>query len=177
MITSVWRDIVGYGGRYQVDIEGNVRRMRGTKPPRLMHPYRRKSERSARKYVKLSGLDGKARDVAINNIVAAAWYGGKPAGFVAYHKNGDTSDNNAYNIGFATRGELGKKYGAMSRRRPVRKINSTGETVAFYPSARAAAKGSYMSNQSVLDRCNGRVKNPFELSGYSYEWDDQEVEA
>ena len=175
MIASVWRDVVGYGGRYQVDIDGNVRRKWETRTPTLMHPYRHSIGRknpSAREYVKLTGRDGKARAVAVISIVADAWHGGRPAGMVAYHINGDTGDHNANNIGFTTPAELGRKTGPMSRRKPVRKIDRSGETVAIYPSARAAAGSDYISYQAVCDRCNGQVKRPFELSGYSYEWDD-----
>ena len=38
-------------------------------------------------------------------------------------------------------------------------------------SARAAAKANHMSYQTVLDRCHGKVKKPFALDGYTYQFD------
>lgn len=173
MISGVWRDVAGYEGRYQVDIDGNVRRIRKRAKPKVLRPYTHKG-RGSREYVKLIGLDGRAREMAVTSIVLAAWHIRKPAGVVAYHKNGDTSDHNANNIGFISPVELGRRTGAKAKRRPVRKIDEMGEAVAFYPSARAAGIADYVSSQTVMDRCNGKIQKPFALSGYSYEWDDVE---
>lgn len=46
-----------------------------------------------------------------------------------------------------------------------------GEIVAVYPSARAAARENHMSYQTVLDRCNGKVKQPFALDGHTYQFE------
>ena len=39
-------------------------------------------------------------------------------------------------------------------------------------SAREAAKANHMSYQTVLDRCNGKVKNPYALDGFTYRFED-----
>ena len=65
--------------------------------------------------------------------------------------------------------------GAKSRRRPVAKLDAGGEVVEVYPSAREAARRNYMSYQTVIDRCNGKVKGAFAPDGYAYAWDDSEV--
>ena len=66
-------------------------------------------------------------------------WGAAPPGKVAYHRNGDLADSCLHNIAFATPQELGAKTGAQSSRRPVEKIDTSGEVVAVYSSARAAA--------------------------------------
>lgn len=38
--------------------------------------------------------------------------------------------------------------------------------------AREAAKANHMSYQTVLDRCNGKVKNPYALDGFTYRFED-----
>ena len=175
-LMSDWRAVKGYEGRYEVSLEGQVRRCWKTRPPTLLTPYRRKargnSRRSAREFVKLTSFDGRSRDVAIIKIVGEAWIGQPPPGWVYYHKNGDTRDHHANNIGVIALVALGKKTGGKSKRRPVRKIDKSGDVIAFYPSARAAARSNYISYQAVMDRCNGRVKKAFALDGYSYQWDD-----
>lgn len=170
-----WREVRGYEGLYEVSFEGLVRRLWKRREPTTLTPYKRKprrnGRRSAREYVKLSDGNGEGREVAIIKIVGEAWLGPLPPGMVYYHKNGDTSDHHVNNIGKITPKELGRKTGASATRRPVRKIDRSGDVVKFYPSARAAARDNYVSYQTVMDRCNGKVKNPFALDGYSYQWD------
>lgn len=71
-----------------------------------------------------------------------------------------------------TTSQIGKAFGAQAKRRPVVKIDESGEIIACYPSARIAAKENYVSHQTVADRCNRRVKKEFALDGFSYRWDD-----
>lgn len=75
------------------------------------------------------------------------------------------------NIAFTSRQELGRRTGANATRIPVAKVTPEGEIVAVYPSARVAARENHMSYQTVLDRCNGRVKKPFALDGHTYQFD------
>ncbi len=156
-----WRDIPGYGGMYQIDRMGQVRswRWRGdhrARHPRLLVPYKRKrrgkGRQSNRVYVKLTDPSGRSAEVAVIGLMADVWLGGRPTGKVAYHKNGDLMDNCANNIGFIAPEALGHMTGAGAKRKPVAKINHDGETVAVYPSARAAA----------------RAKKPFALDGHTY---------
>ena len=67
--------------------------------------------------------------------------------------------------------ELGKRTGASAARIPVAKVTPEGEIVEVYPSARVAARENHMSYQTVLDRCNGKVKKPFALDGHTYQFE------
>lgn len=151
--------------------------MAGTadKGPSLPDPVsqkpRGKGRRSGRYYFKLTAPDGKAREVAVIGLMVDVWLGGRPPGKVAYHRNGDLADSCLHNIAFATPQELGAKTGDQSSRRPVEKIDTSGEVVAVYSSARAAARANHMSYKTVLDRCNGKVKNPFALDGHNYRFE------
>ncbi len=175
-----WRDIPGYNGAYQISPRGEVRswRYRGehfAKNPKILTQYKRGGNRPGHRpirFVKLTTPDGKAKDWPVLRLMVLTWYGGCPEGKVPYHKNGDLNDHSLHNIGFITRRELGKKTGAKAKRIAVKKISPSGEVVAFYPSARAAAKANHMSYQSVIDRCNGKVKKPFALDGHNYQWDN-----
>jgi hypothetical protein len=172
-----WRDIPGYDGIYQINRDGDVRTWRWRKDhrmktPRLLQPYMRHGGAVSRKrVVKLTDHAGNAKECSVLQIMAHVWLGGVPAGKVPYHKNGDLADHCVNNIGFMTRQELGRKTGASGKRIPVNKLDPAGEIVAVYPSARTAAKANHMSYQAVLDRCNGKVKNPFALDGHNYQFD------
>ncbi len=171
---ETWRDIPGYGGKYQVDREGNVRRVYGSGKTRPITPYHRKMSGSQRMVVKLT-RDGKPREEILMRIVALAFLGAPPEGYVPYHRNGCQSDNYLNNIAYIDRRELGRLTGASSRRRPVAKLDQDGEIVEVYSSAREAARRNYMSYQTVIDRCNGKVKGAFAPDGHAYVWDDSEV--
>lgn len=180
MSSSEWREIPGYDGFYEINFMGDVRSWRGGRwgrlsSPRALTPYKKQprgnGRRSNRVYVKLTDSTGKAREVAVVNIMVDVWKGGRPPGTVAYHLNGDTFDNRAANIGFITNRELGKKTGARSRSRAVEKIAENGEIVEIYRSAREAARQNYMSYQTVINRCNGKVKGPIAPDGYIYQWE------
>ena len=172
-----WRDIPGYGGAYQISFDGGIRtwRWRGerhSRYPRPMVQYLRGGGKwSRRRYVKLTDNNGKSREVVVLHIVVDVWLGGCPPGMVPYHKNGDLSDHCANNIGFATREDLGRMTGARSRRIPVVKLNRSGQIVETYTSAREAGRRNHMSYQTVINRCHGKVKNPYALDGHTYEYD------
>jgi len=169
-----WRDIPGYDGKYQADKEGNVRRLYKSGKVRMMTPYHRKMSGSQRMVVKLT-VDGKPKEEIVIQVIARTFLGACPAGHVPYHINGCQSDNYLNNIKYISLKELGKLTGAKSKRQPVAKIDSSGEIVEVYTSARECARENYMSYQTVIDRCNGKCKSAFAPDGYAYAWEDKEV--
>ena len=173
-MVGTWTDIPGYGGKYQVDKEGNVRRVYLSGRTRALSPYHGKMSGSQRLVVKLT-RDGKPKEEVLMQLVALTFLGPPPQGHVPYHKNGCQSDNYLNNIAYISSRELGLLTGAKSRRRPVAKIDRDGYLVEVYPSAREAARRNYMSYQTVMDRCNGKAKGAFAPDGYAYAWDDSEV--
>lgn len=169
-----WKDIPGYNGKYQASTEGNVRRVFGSGKTRAMMPYHKKMSGSQRLIVKLT-KDGKSKEEVLLGLIAKTFLGPVPPGMVPYHKNGLQSDNYLNNIAYITRQELGTRTGSRSRRKPVVKLDTSGQDVAFYRSARQAAKENFMSYQTIIDRCNGDVKRGPAPDGFEYAWDDSEV--
>ena len=172
---EIWRDIPGFDGRYQASTEGNIRRYWPVSGKyTLLKPYtrqRRRQTNSNALRVHISYADGKRVERTVLELVAETFYGRVP-GKRPIHKNGMQADNSASNIIFMTDRELGTTFGAQSSRRPVVKIDASGEIIACYSSAREAGRENYISGQAVTDRCNGVVKKEFALDGYSYRWDD-----
>lgn len=98
-----WRDVCGYGGKYQVSRHGDVRRVYSSGLVHAMSAYTKSGKQfRARLFVKLT-KDGKSKEEPLLQIVAAAWLGLTPAGMVPYHLNGNVTDNRADNIGFTDR--------------------------------------------------------------------------
>lgn len=186
--TDVWRDIAGYGGKYQASITGQVRRVYRSGRTRTMTPYRRSENSRARKicrnrlFVKLTDQQGRPKEVTVLKIMAETFLPPAPEGFVPYHKNGIVTDNWVSNIGFISRKELGKRTGHISKARGVIRIDETGEFLETWRSAREAAKHSFMSYQTIIDRCNGFYKKNGRRHGFRriqapdgcvYAWDDE----
>lgn len=171
---ETWRNIPGYNGKYQADINGSFRRLYRSGKTRLITPYRKNSNGRKSYILKLTKDGEKPREVKVLKIMAETFLGPCPDGYVPYHKNGCQSDFYIQNIAYINQKELGKRTGAMARRHPVAKINSSGEIVEVYSSAREAGRRNYMSGQTIADRCNGICNSAFAPDGYAYAWDDRE---
>lgn len=156
---------------YEIDRFANLRRIYKTKRVPLKPTLKR-----GRYVVRL--MDEKGRqEIPVHKLMQITFLPRPVPGQVLYHKNQVLTDNALSNLAYIDRHTLGQMTGAKSRRRPVAKINQNGETVEVYRSAREAARQNYMSYQTVMDRCNGKIKSPHALDGYRYEWDDKEDEG
>ena len=165
-----WRVVRGFP-LYQVNQMGGIRRV-WSKKYTPMTPYKVCRHGNTYYVVKLSDGTGKSTAVKASYVVARAFLPPKPSpNHVLYHKNGDIDDHCARNLGWITRSALGKKTGAQSRRKPVSKMDRDFNIVETYTSARAAGRANFMSYQTVMDRCNNKVKNEFGLTGYTFRWD------
>lgn len=174
-----WKQIPGYNGKYEASRDGKVRRVYPSGSTREMTPYRKTGQKHQkilrnRLFVKLTKDGDKGREVPMLKIMAETFLGEVPEGMVPYHKNSIVTDNHIQNIGFISRQELGRMTGDMSGRRAVIKIAPDGEEVEIYKSAREAARHEHCSYQTILDRCNGAVKNEFALTGYTYRFEDED---
>lgn len=167
-----WKNIPEYKGKYQVNANGQIRRVFPSGKTRMMTPYEKKKINGSKRFVVKLTKDGKAKEVMVLQIVARVFLGACPNGCVPYHKNGMQHDNFVNNIAYIPRKELGKITGAQSRRRPVAKIGIDGEVIEFYSSARECARCNYCSYQTVADRCNGKVSSAF--GEIDFAWDDSE---
>lgn len=151
-----WYDIPGYDGIYQINYWADIRKKLGNGKYKYLKPYVKKNNQGKR-LIKL-----KRKEVVVMSLMRITFIGDLPKGYVTYHKNGIKTDDILGNIGVITKKELSKKTGQMNgRATKVAKINQDGEIVAFYKSAREAARQNYMSYQTILDpgyeedRCAG----------------------
>lgn len=173
-MVELWKDVPGFNGKYQLNTEGKFRRIYKNSPPRLIKPVHKKLHRREVIVIRMN-LNGKRYDKGLLGTMAKTFLGECPEGFVPYHVNGCKEENHINNIAYISKEELGKKTGAASRRKPVVKINSDGDFVEFYTSARECGRKNYMSYQTIIDRCNGKCKSAFAPDGYAYAWEDSEI--
>ena len=101
-----WRDVVGYEGRYEVSALGRVRRVapgRGSAVGRVL----KQSARNAKGYlrVNLASADTTQRNHFVHHLVAGAFIGQRPVGYLVLHNNGAATDNRAENLRYGTYAE------------------------------------------------------------------------
>lgn len=178
-----WRDIPGYGGMYQANIEGNIRRVWPDGKTRILKPCARsqgKEKSSTMWVVNVYCSDGKRHLRTVGRMVAETFLGTPPTDSFVCHKNGMTSDNAVYNLIYIEKREFWCKIGKMSHHtRQVIKIDRAGEIVEVYKSAKIAAEENYISYCNMLWRCSGGPKLGPVGDGfdYAYEGDAASIKA
>ena len=167
-IGETWKIIPGFDGTYEISYLAEIRRISG-KGKRTITPVIKNGIKIVRLVV-----DGVRKEYRLHIMVALAFWGPRPKGKVAYHKNSDRLDNIAYNIGYISKSELGKKTGALSRKRAVIKLDEHENIIDVYRSAREAGRENFLSYQTVIDRCNGKCKSKLAPDGMIYQWEERE---
>ena len=84
------------------------------------------------------------------------------------HKNKVKTDCSIYNLVFVPREEFGKNNQNSAKR--VVKIDKGGNSVAYYNSCKEAASKNFISRTAVHNRVTNKVKNPFNLDGFNYQF-------
>ncbi|WP_431090832.1 hypothetical protein [Paenibacillus sp. 8b26] len=165
-----YKGIPGYPN-YEINHRGDVRRLWKSSKPTPLIPTLKKGIY----VVRLTGPDGSRKEERIHKLMQRTFLSPPAQGQVVYHKNGNRLDNWINNLGYISRKELGKKTGGGSRK-AVMKLSCEKEVVEIYRSARCAARENFMSYQTIIDRCNGKVKSELAPDGFIYRWDDEEAE-
>ncbi|MFI3214411.1 MAG: hypothetical protein R3Y24_13875 [Eubacteriales bacterium] len=160
-----WREVPGYDGKYQINYMSKMRRKLKNGECKEMNPY---TKRNGTRVIKLNG-----KEMKVSKIMQLTFIGKLKDGYVIYHKNGIKHEDYLGNLEVISRRELGLRTGQISRvGTTIAKIDSSGEIVELYRSAREAGRKNFMSYQSVLDRANGKVKGIFASDGYAYVYDN-----
>lgn len=147
-------DIKGYDGKYYITIEGEVFR-RHKKSTRKLKPY----FKSKRFCVGLTNAKGKKKSYTLNQLMKQNYFNCDNPNYGMYHKNGLEADCSYWNLKLISKSELGKITGGQSRSKTVLEIcKHSGEIIKIYPSARKTAKAKFVSYQTIIDYCNGKVK-------------------
>ena len=163
-----WRNIPGYNGTYQANFDGQIRRVFKNGKYRILAQYPKTHTKKV--FCKIN-----CKETNAAKIIWIAFNGSIPDGMNVIHKNGMQTDNCINNLSLVTKKELGNVYGKLSNQKCVAKIDSSGQIVEFYQSARECGRKNYLSRQTVTDRCNGKCKSPYAPDGYAYAWEDSEI--
>lgn len=167
----MWVNIIGYRWPYRINEDGVVQKLYGGEW-RSLTPFLS----TTRARVSMYRADGTRVCMPVVWLMADAFMGGRKPGMCIVHKNGAKLDNRLVNLAFETKREACLR-SAGNRRVSVEMIDREGNVVAIYRSLAEAAKKNYISRNSVSARCLKQVKDPFDLIGYSFRYEDPHAHA
>lgn len=98
-VSEAWRDVPGYGGKYQASDMGRIantfwhgrRRQNGGRTilAQFKKKPRGKARDSAKRFVHLTDLEGHRKEASAAKVVAETFLGPVPPGMAIFHKNGN----------------------------------------------------------------------------------------
>lgn len=116
---EAWRPVDGFGGRYEVSSWGRVRSRNGRGPrgsvPRLLKPM---TKPEGYQHVDLYRYRTRVRRY-VHALVAEAFLGPRPDGYVVNHRSGDKADNRLLNLEYLSRSANLRHAYRAGLRRPV----------------------------------------------------------
>ena len=165
----MWKEIYGYKYPYKISDMADIIKF----DPLVEKWVRISTFRNwNRLYVTLAGLDGKRHSVAVSNLMANAFMGGKKPGECITYKNGSRMDCCLYNLKKMSKIDACKK-SRYAKRRSVCKVDQDGNVVEVYSSLVEAAEKNFISYGAIQNRLYGKIKDPYRLDGFNYVYEEK----
>ena len=170
--SSIYKSIPNMRFEYRVGDMGDVQRKMPDGTWHTIKPFM--SRRSKRMYITLWFSEDVRKPIPLVRIMDDLFFDGyaKKNSMNITHKNGIKTDCSIYNLMFVPRKEFGKNNQNSVKR--VVKVDRDGNRVAYYNSCKEAASKNFISATALHNRLNNKVKNPFSLDGFNYQFVEDE---
>lgn len=170
--SSIYKSIPNMRFEYRVGDMADVQRKMPDGTWHTLKPFM--SRRSKRMYITLWFSGDVRKPIPLVRIMDDLFFDGyaKKNSMNITHKNGIKTDCSIYNLMFVPRKEFGKNNKNSVKR--VVKVDRDGNRVAYYNSCKEAASKNFISATAVHNRVNNKVKNPFSLDGFNYQFVEDE---
>lgn len=156
-----WLPVEGYPG-YEISNNGILKKYHKDVALVLL-PYRNqiwnkaKTKHRYELVVKIYGPNG-PKKVKLAKIVATAFIGPTKDLYI-HHIDGNYKNCRADNLELIDKHNHGKMTGYQKEKsRVIQELDANGKVIKEYRSSRTAAKALYVSYQTILDICHGRIK-------------------
>lgn len=161
-----WREIAGGKWPYRVSDGGEVQVQKdGAWVPLKTRIHANQAQ------VYLRSADGKKRNIAVAPLVARAFIGPIPDGYCVRHRDRIKMNNKITNLEIVPKRQANALCHG-TRRRPVFKVDKYGRVLELYGTIKEAAEKNNFSRTAVLNRCQGRVRDPFRWADFSFRYED-----
>jgi hypothetical protein len=97
-----WRDVPGYGGRYQVSDHGRVRSFALSGRAKILTPRPRNSRQPHLRVMLTKKRHEDQQRFYVHRLVAEAFLGPCPEGYVVHHRDGNPLNNAVDNLEYCT---------------------------------------------------------------------------
>lgn len=170
--SSIYKSIPNMRFEYRVGDMADVQRKMPDGTWRTLKPFM--SKKNKRVYITLWFSETVRKPVTLVRLMDAMFfdsYATKHKMSIT-HKNKVKTDCSIYNLVFVPREEFGKNNQNSAKR--VVKIDKDGNSVAYYNSCKEAASKNFISTTAMSNRVNNKVKHPFSLDGFNYQFVEDE---
>lgn len=172
---ALWKEAVGYEGRYLVSDEGDIFSLPKKKKSwgdveyitagKLLKPGLRGRDGLLYKFVALVDKNGETKHVSVHRLVAMAFVENPNGCNVVNHKDHNTLNNNADNLEWCDQ-QYNTEYG---HNRQVVQLTPEGEQVATYKSATYASAITGIGRTSIDNALNGWSRT---AGGFAWKYSD-----
>ena len=166
--SSIYKSIPNMRFEYRVGDMADVQRKMPDGTWHTLKPFM--SRRSKRMYISMWFSEKARKPIPLVRLMDTLFFDGyaKKNRMNITHKNGIKTDCSVYNLVFIPREEFGRNNQNSVKR--VVKVDRDGNRVAYYNSCKEAASKNFISATAVHNRVNNKVKNPFSLDGFNYQF-------
>ena len=168
-VPEAWRDIPGYGGKYQASTEGRIRRVYDDGSKLVLKQYEMGGANGKQHTVNLYGPDGKQKPSTVLRLVALTWMPQRAKEGNVVHRNGLHSDNSIRNVIILPPEEVGRRFGGI-RRKAVCMVSRDGMVLEFFKSVTAASLATGIARETIVRHCKRLGTRPLP-NGISFAWD------
>ena len=170
--SSIYKSIPNMRFEYRVGDMADVQRKMPDGTWHTLKPFM--SRRNKRMYITLWFSETVRKPVPLVRLMDDLFFDSyaKKNRMNITHKNGSKTDCSVYNLVFVPREEFGKNNQNSVKR--VVKVDIDGNRVEYYNSCKEAASKNFISATAVHNRVNNKVKNPFSLDGFNYQFVEDE---
>lgn len=164
-----WRIIYGYKFLYRISEEGKVEKQDPRTGKWVAIQAYLNNKRSV---VHIHVTDTYRRPIAVHSLMDQCFFNGyaKKNGLCIMHKNGALMDCGKENLMFLTRRQCALRSSKIARAKRVVKVDKYGNEIEFYKSCKEAAQKNHLSETAIYHRVNNKLKHPFLLDGYNYQF-------
>lgn len=161
----MWRSIAGYQDYYRINEDGIVQSKYYGKWKNINIGCN--GERAC---VRLIDSEGKEKTVSVARLVFETFARKLKPGEIVFHKDRDKWNCRLWNLEPMRAGDISKI--VRGGRRAIQKVDKDGNIVCIYGSIKEASKKEFVGCRAIYNRCKNRLKNPFDLTGYTYQYDE-----
>lgn len=155
---EIWKDIPGFEGLYQASTLGNIRSLDRIAPNgRFMKGIVVKPVSRPDGYMQITRYmgNGKHKIELVHRLVAIAFLGEIPQGYVVDHIDHNRANNAVGNLRYLPK-PINDGQGGKAQGRAIRQIDRNGNTVAEYPSIAEAHRQTGIQASCIIFVCQGK---------------------